>query len=169
MSCPFTLTRTPSVTIKTNSYHFCKLSLVNKPSHCLTRDGDVSSATATDKQRDSATEFRERKDKYNLKASETIDTELVAGITGEMAKEGPLDAHTQIEGMEIVQITFEEQFVYMLINSCQCFLLLLDGTSDLLQIDLLTCFYDYVGPEELKYVAVAGEQSSEVCKFSWFY
>lgn len=29
------ITRTPSLTIHTNSYHFCKLSLVKKPSSCL--------------------------------------------------------------------------------------------------------------------------------------
>ncbi|TQD97984.1 hypothetical protein C1H46_016509 [Malus baccata] len=31
------LPRTPSVTIKTNSYHFCKLSLVKRPQSCSTR------------------------------------------------------------------------------------------------------------------------------------
>lgn len=33
------ITRTPSLTIHTNSYHFCKLSLVKKPSYCL-RQGE---------------------------------------------------------------------------------------------------------------------------------
>lgn len=31
------LSRTPSLTIQTNSYHFCKLSLVKKPSSCLSQ------------------------------------------------------------------------------------------------------------------------------------
>lgn len=31
--------RTPSLTLHTNSYHFCKLSLVKKPSSCL-RQGE---------------------------------------------------------------------------------------------------------------------------------
>lgn len=31
------ITRTPSLTIQTNSYHFCKLSLVKKPSSCLSQ------------------------------------------------------------------------------------------------------------------------------------
>ncbi|RZC66575.1 hypothetical protein C5167_010265 [Papaver somniferum] len=42
------LPRAPMVTIKTNSYHFCKLSLVKKPSDCLTQNGDVTTSTAVD-------------------------------------------------------------------------------------------------------------------------
>ena len=37
MKC-IVLFRSPLLTIKTNSYHFCKLSLVKKPNACTTRD-----------------------------------------------------------------------------------------------------------------------------------
>ncbi|KAI3861556.1 hypothetical protein MKW98_000508 [Papaver atlanticum] len=85
------LPRAPTVTIKTNSYHFCKLSLVKKPSDCLTQNEDVTTSTALDTQLDNS----------NAEVRETMDVEM----NGE--------------------------------NSIE-------------------------GSEELKYVAVAGEQSSEV-------
>ncbi|KAI3989112.1 hypothetical protein MKX01_033148 [Papaver californicum] len=89
------LPRTPAVTIKTNSYHFCKLSLVKKPSDCLTQNGEVTTSTASDTQLYNS----------NAEVRETMDVEVLGELTGE--------------------------------NSIE-------------------------GSEELKYVAVAGEQSSEV-------
>ncbi|OVA12603.1 WD40 repeat [Macleaya cordata] len=85
------LPRMPSLTIKTNSYHFCKLSLVKKPSHFSTQAGDASSANAFTKQLDLATEFKEHKDNYNTEARETIDAEMLGGITREKSKEDPVE------------------------------------------------------------------------------
>ncbi|KAI3959166.1 hypothetical protein MKX01_023842 [Papaver californicum] len=83
------------ITIKTNSYHFCKLSLVKKPSDCLTQNGDATTSTALDTQLNN----------FNAEVRQTMDVEVLGEMTGENSLEGS---------------------------------------------------------EELKYVAVAGEQSSEV-------
>ncbi|KAE8729045.1 Protein DECREASED SIZE EXCLUSION LIMIT 1 [Hibiscus syriacus] len=90
------ISRTPSLTIRTNSYHFCKLSLVKKPI-ANTKQGN----------------------------DETVNIELPNDSTGKMAKD-------QEEGSN----TFENP----------------------LQVGLT----EETSVEELKYVAIAGEQSSEV-------
>ncbi|XP_057974723.1 protein DECREASED SIZE EXCLUSION LIMIT 1 isoform X2 [Malania oleifera] len=92
------LARTPSVTIKTNSYHFCKLSLVKQSSSSEQQDEGCNRC-------------------YDIKASGTLDTGILDDSGGE-----------SIESLAT--------------NSC---------TTE-----------DRVHAEGPKYIALAGEQSSEV-------
>ncbi|PPD75840.1 hypothetical protein GOBAR_DD27227 [Gossypium barbadense] len=108
------LSRTPSLTIRTNSYHFCKLSLVKKP-------------VANTKQGDG-----------------TIDIELSNDSRGEIAK-------NQEEGSNSFEATSST-------TAYSGTILLVFFVKDHLQGGLI----EETSVEGLKYVAMAGEQSSEV-------
>ncbi|MBA0722205.1 hypothetical protein Golax_002894, partial [Gossypium laxum] len=114
------LSRTPSLTIRTNSYHFCKLSLVKKP-------------VANTKQGDG-----------------TIDIELSNDSRGEIAK-------NQEEGSN----SFEDMASLVLETP----LYVLDRpTFEVLSRPnhLQGGLIEETSVEGLKYVAMAGEQSSEI-------
>ncbi|KAF9618922.1 hypothetical protein IFM89_002917 [Coptis chinensis] len=94
------LSRMPCVTIRTNSYHFCKLSLVKKPSTCLVQSENILSV---DSQLDSSTEYN-----YNLKSRETIDAELCEGAHREAGQDGQLEDFVPTEGTQYIAIAGEK-------------------------------------------------------------
>ncbi|KAJ4964187.1 hypothetical protein NE237_024126 [Protea cynaroides] len=92
------LSRTPSLIIKTNSYHFCKLSLVKKPSTCLEQTEDASSVNASVKKSGSTTEHP--KNFCDMKAGETVNAAMLDGVDGGKTQGGSVST----EGPKYVAI-----------------------------------------------------------------
>ncbi|RXH73284.1 hypothetical protein DVH24_012968 [Malus domestica] len=117
------LPRTPSVTIKTNSYHFCKLSLMKRPQSCSTRVDGVKCHDGEDR-----------------RVRGTTDEDTLDDSSDNV--EGNLPEHpSAFEGL----FKFETDIPFRNKNVDRQFLKT-ENTQD----------------ELSKYVAVAGEQTSEV-------
>ncbi|XP_077219846.1 transducin/WD40 repeat-like superfamily protein isoform X2 [Tasmannia lanceolata] len=91
------LSRKPLLTFKTNSYHFCKLSLA-KSSSSLAQAGHLSSIDTTMKQFGSSnTKLREPKDDYGLDTRDAHSIETLGGISKEKAQIGQAESSTHME------------------------------------------------------------------------
>ncbi|KAK9129595.1 hypothetical protein Sjap_010082 [Stephania japonica] len=100
------LVRTPYLTIKTNAYHFCKLSLAKAPSAVQTRDADALSVDPVNQ----LISTSEHNGGFDVEPKETVDVQTLEG--------NPLESSVGKE--------------------------------------------DSISTEGLKYMAIAGEQTSEV-------
>ncbi|KAF6169477.1 hypothetical protein GIB67_004758, partial [Kingdonia uniflora] len=94
--------RTPSVTIKTNSYHFCKLALAKKPSR-LAQSGNAS--CPSDEQ--PTVDLREKSDSYDTEDKGTVEEETLDGIRGEKAEGGSVEGVVPAEGPKYIAIAGE--------------------------------------------------------------
>ncbi|XP_010271454.1 PREDICTED: protein DECREASED SIZE EXCLUSION LIMIT 1 isoform X2 [Nelumbo nucifera] len=105
------LLRTPSVTIKTNSYHFCKLSLVKTPSHCLVQtQADISPIDVPVEQLSNKV-LKECKDD-DMEARQTSSVEVLDGIKSESIEGGQTESIFQMkdstEGSKFVAVAGEQ-------------------------------------------------------------
>ncbi|KAK9165252.1 hypothetical protein Scep_000443 [Stephania cephalantha] len=108
---------TPYLTIKTNAYHFCKLSLVKAPTAVQTQDANALSVDPVNQ----LTSTSEHNGGFDVEPKETVDGQTLEGIRG--------------------------------------------GSADNVRDDLLEYSVgkeDSIISEGLKYMAIAGEQTSEV-------
>ncbi|KDO50873.1 hypothetical protein CISIN_1g0167691mg [Citrus sinensis] len=96
------LSSNPSLTIKTNSYHFCKLSLVKEPYA-------------------NAKQANEPKDCYEREVGETVDTDSLCDSKDDVPAEGPkymAVAGEQLSEVEIWDLNTAERCTRLHQNSC---------------------------------------------------
>ncbi|CAB4265617.1 unnamed protein product [Prunus armeniaca] len=105
------LSRTPSVTIKTNSYHFCKLSLVKRPHssskrvYWTTHNDSDETRVRENADADTLDDSREKFQEYLPEQSSTFEGNLKTRI---MIDKNFETENTQVEGSKYVAVAGEQ-------------------------------------------------------------
>lgn len=109
------LARKPILTFNTNSYHFCKLSLV-KPS-CLDQTGHVPNKH-TDS---SATALEESRHPYHPEGGNALTVEALSGNSKEIVERCPTESSIQVKGLYLfAYCSMLSLYTHTLYELCSC-------------------------------------------------